>query len=40
MVKVTKWDGSREDFKREKVVRTLLRVGASKDVAENVTSWI
>jgi len=40
MVKVTKWDGSREDFKSEKVVRTLLRVGASKDVAENVTSWI
>lgn len=40
MVKVTKWNGSREDFQREKVVRTLLRVGTSRDTAEKVTSWV
>jgi Holliday junction resolvase-like predicted endonuclease len=40
MVKVTKWDGSREDFRMEKLARTLLRVGASEDVARDVASWI
>jgi hypothetical protein len=40
MVKVTKWDGSNEDFQREKVARTLMRVGASQDVARNIVDWI
>ena len=40
MVKVTKWDGGKEDFQRAKVARTLMRVGASQDVAGNVVDWI
>ncbi|MCW4020443.1 MAG: restriction endonuclease [Candidatus Bathyarchaeota archaeon] len=40
MVLVTKADGSKQLFDREKVVRTCLRMGASRDVAEEVAGKV
>jgi len=40
MVEVIKWDGRSEPFQREKIVRTLLRVGASPDAAEEIAEEI
>jgi hypothetical protein len=37
---VTKADGSRQLFAREKIIRTCLRMGASREVAEAVTDKI
>jgi len=37
---VTKADGTRQQFSREKVMRTCLRMGASRDVAESVADEI
>ncbi len=36
MIMVVKWDGRREPFQREKIVRTLMRIGASKSIAEEI----
>jgi len=36
MIKVVKWDGRKEPFRREKVERTLLRVGAPMEVAKKI----
>lgn len=40
MVEVTKWDGRREPFQREKVERTLLRLGAPPRLAERLSRKI
>lgn len=40
MIKVIKWNGRKEPFKREKVLRTLLRLGAPMDAAEKVADLI
>lgn len=40
MTYVIKWDGRKEPFKREKVVRTLLRLGAPMDVSERIVQRI
>ena len=37
---VTKADGSRQLFDREKVVRTCLRNGASRNIAEEIAGKI
>jgi Holliday junction resolvase-like predicted endonuclease len=36
MVYVTKWDGRREQFDREKIVKTIVRSGASIKTAEKI----
>ncbi|RLI10564.1 restriction endonuclease [Candidatus Bathyarchaeota archaeon] len=40
MIYVVKWDGRKEPFNREKIIRTLLRLGASTDAAEQVVQRI
>ena len=37
---VTKANGEREEFKKEKIVRTCLRAGASREIAERIASYI
>ena len=40
MIMVVKWDGRREPFQREKIIKTLMRVGASRSVAEEIARRI
>lgn len=40
MTYVVKWDGRRELFDRQKVIRTLLRRGATREIAENIVKEI
>jgi hypothetical protein len=40
MVNVTKADGRKQPFDRNKVIRTCLRMGASEDVAERVATQV
>lgn len=37
---VTKADGSKQLFDREKVVRTCLRMGVSRDIAEGIAGKV
>jgi hypothetical protein len=40
MVNVTKWDGRLEPFDRRKIYKTLLRLGASTNVAEEISKEV
>lgn len=40
MVQVTKFDGRKEEFDREKIVRTCLRVGISREKAEEIVNKV
>ncbi|MFQ6076890.1 MAG: ATP cone domain-containing protein [Candidatus Bathyarchaeia archaeon] len=40
MVVVTKFDGTRQEFQREKVVKTCLRLHATRGVAERIADKI
>ena len=40
MVQVTKFDGRREEFSREKIIHTCLRVGASHEKASSIADKI
>jgi transcriptional regulator NrdR family protein len=37
---VTKFDGTRQQFSKEKIVRTCMRMGATRTVAESVADEI
>jgi transcriptional regulator NrdR family protein len=39
-VYVTKFDGSKQPFDKNKIVRTCLRMGAKRDVAESIAEEI
>ena len=40
MIMVVKWDGRREHFQRGKIIKTLMRIGASRSVAEEIARRI
>ena len=39
-IRVSKWDGSLEDYDPDKIRRTIVRIGASNDVANKILKRI